>query len=272
MMLPRGLLAADVLPTCDHVALLADTHISGGIRGGMAKRLSTVVSQILSLPNRPQRVLIAGDCAHLTGQASDYREYARRIQPLTAVGMPLHTTLGNHDQRERFWNVLPAERRPQRQSMFIEGRNANWLLLDSLNKTNVSAGELGSDQLDWLAAMLDARANKPALVMLHHDPIRDSKKKPDGALTDSDRLLAIVRPRRQVKAIFWGHTHRWSVSRDYSGIHLINLPATGYTLWGRSFLGWASCQIYRDDAILRIHSLDPERKENGLLYPLRWRV
>jgi 3',5'-cyclic AMP phosphodiesterase CpdA len=235
----------------------------------MANRLSTAVQQVLALPQLPHQVLVAGDCAHLSGQARDYQEYIRRIRPLAAGGLPMHMTMGNHDHRERFWEALPGEVADAnaalgRQAMILPGRHANWFLLDSLNKTNVGGGELGGDQLEWLAAELDARADKPALVMLHHDP--------DRSLSDSDKLLAITRPRRQVKALFYGHTHVWEVKRDHSGMHMVNLPATGYTLFWRSFIGWVDCQVHPFGATLRVHTLDPDEKENGQIVHLNWRA
>jgi 3',5'-cyclic AMP phosphodiesterase CpdA len=240
----------------------------------MRKRLSLAVQQVLALPQRPQQVLVAGDCAYLTGTDGDYREYVRRIQPLIDAGLPMHMTIGNHDDRDRFWEALPREQadsnhRIRRQSTVVSTRQANWFLLDSLNKTNKSPGELGSDQLEWLSAELDARPYKPAVIMLHHDPVRNGRP---GSLTDSEHLLAITRPRRQVKALFFGHTHVWDVAQDRSGIHLVNLPATGYTLKMRSFVGWVSCQVYSAGAALKVHALNPRQAEHGQIVPLKWRA
>ena len=48
-------------------------------------------------------------------------------------------------------------------------------------------------------------------------------------LSDSEGLLAAVWPRRNVKALFYGHTHKWSFRKDpASGLHLVNLPAVAY--------------------------------------------
>lgn len=272
--LPRSVTAAVPSSAFDQFALLSDVHVSGGFFGSMGKRLSSAVEQVLSLPVRPQQVLVAGDCAYLTGTNRDYQEYVRRIQPLIDAGLPMHMTIGNHDDRDRFWEALPREQadanqKLRRQSSIISTRNANWFLLDSLNKTNTSPGELGRDQLEWLSAELDARPYQPALVMLHHDPVRKGKP---GSLSDSEQLLAITRARRQVKAIFFGHTHVWDVAQDYSGIHLVNLPATGYTLHMRSFIGWVSCQVYGAGAVLKVHTLDPKHGENGQLTSLTWRA
>jgi Icc protein len=273
--LPRGLWSALEPEGYDQLALLSDVHVSGSFfNGTMGRRLSSAVKQILSLPQRPQGVLVAGDCAHLRGKRGDYREYLERIQPIVDARLPLHVTLGNHDARDRFWDALPsdlasANAQLRRQSMIVSGRYANWFLLDSLDKTNKSPGELGREQLDWLEAELDARADKPALLMLHHDPIREGKQ---GALQDAPQLLAITRPRRHVKAIFFGHTHIWRTWQDPSGIHMVNLPATGYTLWMRSFIGWVSCRVYRDSALLKVHALNHREPEDGQVVHLRWRA
>jgi Icc protein len=279
-MLPRTLSAALPSPAAtplapDRLALLSDTHVSGSILNtSMAHNLTTAVNQVLALPQAPQRVLISGDCAHLTGQSGDYKEYARRIKPLSDAGLPLNMTLGNHDHREHFWDILPKEQTDarftmHRQSMVIPTTNANWFLLDTLNQDNRESGELGKDQLDWLAAELDAHTQKPALIMLHHDPLRNGKP---ATLIDAPLLLAIARPRRHVKAMFFGHTHIWSVTQDTSGIHLVNLPALGYTLWMKSFLGWVDARIYSDNAFLMVHALDPNQKENHQITHLTWRA
>jgi hypothetical protein len=276
--MPRVALAAATLPAPtpgpEHIAFLSDVHVSGGFNGTMAGRLTTAVNQVLALPQLPKRVFVAGDCAYLTGKADDYREYARRIKPLIDAGLPLHMTLGNHDHREHFWDVLPRERPDarfamHRQSMVVPGEHANWFLLDTLNQDDRDSGELGKDQLEWLAAELDARRAKPALILLHHDPLRNGKP---ASLIDSERLLAIARPRRHVKAMFFGHTHIWSAVQDASGIHLVNLPATGYTLWMKSFLGWVDCRVYPDNAFLEIHTLNPRQAENRQVVRLNWRA
>jgi 3',5'-cyclic-AMP phosphodiesterase len=283
MALPRGLQAGNLpmtlvpaapAPIADHLALLSDVHVSGGLNSGMAKRLSTAVEQVLDLPEAPQKVLLSGDCAYLTGSGQDYKEFVKRIAPLATAGLPVHMTLGNHDHRDRFWDALPAGHAEanlaiHRQSMVVPGHHANWFMLDSLDKTNHDSGELGGDQLDWLAAELDARAKKPAIVMLHHEPFRKGRK---GSLSDSEKLMGITRPRRHVKAIFFGHTHVWDVAEDQSGIHLINLPATGYTLWMQSFLGWVSCHVYKDSAALQVRTLKMMENEHGQIFRLKWRA
>ena len=85
----------------------------------------------------------------------------------------MHLVLGNHDQRENFWAAFP-EAKPalpaaDRHAAVVETPLANWFLLDSLYKTNVTPGLLGAAQLQWLAKALDAHADKPALLVAHHN-------------------------------------------------------------------------------------------------------
>ena len=89
--------------------------------------------------------------------------------------MPVHLALGNHDNRERFWEALPEEKAAQRpladrQVALLRTPRANWFVLDSLEKTLSTPGLLGQEQLDWLAGALDANPDKPALVLIHHNP------------------------------------------------------------------------------------------------------
>ena len=52
----------------------------------------------------------------------------------------------------------------------VEGPRANWFLLDSLDEPNKTPGVLGDKQVAWLGQALDARANKPAILVAHHNP------------------------------------------------------------------------------------------------------
>src|SRR5436309_14463130 len=110
--------------------------------------------------------------------------------------------LGNHDNRERFWEGLGDQdekvQRPvaDRQVGVVEGRHANWFLLDSLMETAKTPGVLGERQLDWLATALDARADKPAIVVAHHNPIEIGH--PVAGLTDSPALFEVMKARKHV--------------------------------------------------------------------------
>src|SRR5207344_2395819 len=115
--------------------------------------------------------------------------------------MPVHLALGNHDNRERFWEVLQAEKsalKPvaDRQVALLKTPRANWFILDSLETTLSTPGHLGEEQLAWLQKALDANAEKPALVLIHHNPGISGNM----GLKDTVALFEVIRPRAQVKA------------------------------------------------------------------------
>ena len=88
----------------------------------------------------------------------------------------------------------------------------------------MTPGVLGEAQLAWLAKVLDAQPDKPALVLAHHNP--DPAAKTTG-LTDTAALMDVLLPRKQVKAYFFGHTHCWSLGRQ-KDLHLVNVPAVAW--------------------------------------------
>src|ERR1039457_1670409 len=172
--LSPSLLAAAKRTDPNFWALLSDTHLAAD-RGLMARGINmtdhftSVSRELLALPKRPAGVFIAGDCAYNSGQTADYRHVADLLKPIRQAQMPVHLALGNHDNRERFWQSMPEEKaakRPlaDRQVALLRGPRANWFVLDSLEETLSTPGLLGQAQLDWLAGALDANGSKPALV------------------------------------------------------------------------------------------------------------
>ena len=61
-------------------------------------------------------------------------------------------------------------------------------------------------------------------------------------LKDTVAFFEAIRPRTQVKAFIFGHTHTWNIQRDTSGLHLVNLTflaVAGYPLnWAAGVLQW----------------------------------
>jgi len=106
--------------------------------------------------------------------------------------------------------------------------------------------------------------------MVHHNPIAAGGTA--SGLTDTEQLMAVIRPRKHVKAYFFGHTHKWSVKRDDSGIHLINLPPVGYVFEAGQPSGWVRADILTNGARLELRCLDHAHKAHGQVMGLKWRA
>jgi 3',5'-cyclic-AMP phosphodiesterase len=121
--------------------------------------------------------------------------------------------------------------------------------------------------LAWLAKALDARSDKPALVLAHHNP--DEGAKPSG-LADTKALLKALAPRKQVKAYVFGHTHCWRVDRQ-DDLHLVNLPAVAWVFDPKQPRGFVTAQLRPDGATLVLHALEDKHAQHGEKVELKWR-
>ena len=261
-------------------ALLSDTHIAAdraAMKSGinMTDHLVAAVRGVGALASRPAGVFVNGDCAVLKGLTEDYATFTALITPLREAGLPLHLTLGNHDDRDIFWaslkNARPAAPAlASRHVSIVEGARANWFLLDSLDEVNKTPGVLGDEQRAWLAKALDAHTAKPALVMVHHHPFTPGPGKVPG-LTDTAELLAILLPRRHVKALFFGHTHTWRFT-EKDGLHLVNLPAVAYPFAATEATGWVDAKLTEKGASLTLHAHDTKNPAHGKVTELAWRA
>jgi 3',5'-cyclic AMP phosphodiesterase CpdA len=156
------------------------------------------------------------------------------------------------------------------QVSLLRSSRANWFVLDSLEKTLATPGLIGEAQLDWLAHALDDNKRKPALVVVHHN-LNDNSGKP-GGLKDGDKLLEIIRPRKHVKALLYGHSHYWEVKQDSSGIHLINLPPTAYVFTEGKPNGWVHASLQSKGMQLELRCLDASHPQHGETHDLKWRA
>jgi 3',5'-cyclic AMP phosphodiesterase CpdA len=151
----------------------------------------------------------------------------------------------------------------------VRGRFCDWYLLDSLDVTNKTPGTLGAEQLDWLERSLKAAPERPALVMVHHNP------QPPGfgrvlGLTDTEPFLALLLEHRQVKALFFGHTHVAS-TREIEGLHLVNLPACAYRFSADQPTGWTSAIVSSAGCVLTLAETSKAHALHAQQIPLTWR-
>lgn len=273
------LLAASRRTDLDSWAFFSDTHISADATKiarniNMTEHLKKVSSEVLALPRRPAGLFVVGDCALNQGEPDDYAQFTKLIDPLRENRLPLHITLGNHDHREHFWSALSSTKtkRPvaDKQVALVKGSNVNWFILDSLETTKQTPGLLGTAQLDWLAKSLDANKRTPAVIIVHHNPNAADTKV--GGLKDTEALFEIIRPRAQVKAWVYGHTHTWRIKADTSGIHLINLPPVAYLFYPTDPAGWVHATARKDGMKLELRCLDTAHKDHGQIVDLKWRA
>ena len=263
----------------DLVYLLNDTHIGEKhpTDSPVPSHLRQAVNELVELKSKPACVLINGDLSLKDGQPGDYRHFAKLLAPLREAELDLHLTLGNHDNREVFYNVMQEER-PQgppvdsRHISLVKTRFANFFLLDSLKETMVTQGTIGVEQRTWVAKALDAHTSKPAIIVTHHNPrLGGDPLHFPGGLIDSDELWEILAARRQVKAYIHGHIHDRSFAA-HKGIHIINTPATSYVADPKqSTTGWTMARLTAGGITLTTRTTDPKHPWDGESKTVVWR-
>lgn len=273
---------AEETPSSEEIVFLSDTHIPKtadviGLGGAnMTANLRHIIDHLCQMPKKPGNVIVAGDCAYLEGFPEEYASFARLLQPVMRAEIPLHLLTGNHDRRETMIEALAVSRPsdPLVSSKFVsvlELANANLFLLDTLLQTTVVAGEVGKAQRTWLARELDARKEKPAIVVAHHHLQFDmpSQGKLVTGLVDTVEFFDLLKSRPHVKAYIFGHTHGWRL-QEREGIHLVNLPSTAYVGGKILPIGWVHARLHGEGIDLELKTVDPHHASNGEKKALRW--
>lgn len=253
-----------------HVAADATLKHSGV---NMAENLAACVRELAAWPVNPATVIVNGDLAFKSGLIEDYATVGKLIEPVRALA-PVYLSLGNHDGRENFWQAFPHDAQkiksvPQKQATVFSSDGANWFMVDSLDHTDSAPGEIGAAQYEWLNHELDSRLEKPAIIVCHHNLSAPGSA---SALKDTAAMEEVFARHRQVKAFIFGHTHNWHVETHASGVHLINLPPTGYVFKEGRPSGWVRCTLAKDGAEFELRCLDPKHAEHAEIKFLPWRT
>jgi 3',5'-cyclic AMP phosphodiesterase CpdA len=196
------------------IVQLTDLHIRppGELACGRidtARFLADAVASVKALPFSVDAVVITGDLAD-EGQPAEYRHLRELLAPLAC---PLYLLAGNHDDRDALRSAFPpspwggSARGDLRYSVTLGG-----VKLVALDTTvpGQPHGALDSERLAWLTDRLDACADRPTIIAMHHPPFRTFIEHMDrmGLLEGAKELEAIVRAHPNVERVICGHVHR----------------------------------------------------------------
>jgi len=285
LLLPRRLMAEERPVDPNLVVLLSDLHITEDrtlVRHDVKspETFEEVRARILALPSRPAGIVVSGDCASNHGDLGDYVMLAELLKPLREAGISIHLAIGNHDRRDNFLKAFPDQAAQIAKDATVADRvvsvwetaQANWFLLDSWVDKK-SSGWLGEKQLAWLAQALDARPDKPALVVAHHNLVIEgfSEYARGRGVLDTDAFLDVLLPRKQVKAYMFGHLHQWNTGQ-VKGLTWVNIPSTAWGAPTTEPTGLVTCRLRPDGASLLLDTLDPKHPKQGDKFELKWRT
>lgn len=212
--------------------VVSDLHlVPGGQLQGVDTydRLRKVVSHINQ--NHPDAAfcVLDGDLAD-HGTLEAYRYLAAEIAKLD---VPVHFTMGNHDDRSLFGQVFSRIPDPLTgcYDQAIEFGDFVVVLLDSL-ETGETAGRLSDLQFEWLEARLAEASNRPVIIVLHHS-IADLGVPTDFInLQDKERFADVLASHGGVRQVISGHVHM-STAGVYRGIPFTTISGSHYKIYPR---------------------------------------
>ncbi|MBA4352005.1 MAG: phosphodiesterase [Rhodobacter sp.] len=210
--------------------VLSDLHLGppgvpvNGLDTGA--RLAEAVATITRDHADAEFVLLAGDLAD-RGEVAAYHHLRDLLTPLP---MPVHITLGNHDDRTAFLSAFGPDRDdPQgRVSQVIDAGGHRIILLDT-TEPGLVGGRLCQQRLDWLAARLDEAQDRPVIVVQHHHANPLSLPVDEIILENAEDYLAVLQRHPEIRQVIAGHVHLPSAA-VWRGIPMTTLAGSHYSV------------------------------------------
>ena len=240
---------------------ITDTHIlpPGELLHGevdSARHLKETVQQINRMRPLPDVVIITGDLVE-HGDKVCYRHFVELIKPLK---MPTFVLPGNHDNPRLMSEVLAATPHfPISDSTFqyaVEDFPFRILALNS-HDDGTELPQFGERRLAWLAQQL-GQSDKPALIALHHPPMKTGIELIDmGGSEWYQRLKSVLAEHDHVKLVICGHCHTDLYGR-IGPVPVHMAPANAHQLVGTRGLNIAPATVIAAAIPTLHHFIDGE--------------
>src|SRR5215510_3999658 len=181
------------------------------------RSLGNVLQSALALPERPDLVVATGDLSEDGSDAS----YQRLRQLLLDAGLPVYVLAGNHDSVDAMRRSLIGG--AIRVEPWLDVGAWRLVFLDS-KVAGEPYGYLEKAELRRLDETLSADSDRPAVVCLHHSPIRPCPS--TGChLENDDEFIAVLDLHSNARAVLAGHSHV-ELERRIQHAILLTTPAT----------------------------------------------
>lgn len=211
------------------IAHVSDIHITAGpLAAQPALGLHWALGRIRSLVPKPDCVVITGDLTD-SGTSEEYAVLRPLLAKIASTPVPLHLIAGNHDNSPMLLRELPAfvaaaAAEPDRAYYVADYPTLRLVCCDS-SVPREAHGELGEQQLSWLDETL-GDDDRPAMVLIHHPPVRTGIAMMDRiGLRDADAFADVLQRHDQVVRVLTGHQHRVMLA-TVGGVPVTMAPST----------------------------------------------
>jgi 3',5'-cyclic-AMP phosphodiesterase len=207
------------------LAQLSDPHIGADWAGGdPIAAFASAIETILSMPVRPDALLVSGDLSEHAANA----EYEHVRELLAPLGVPVYVLPGNHDDRatlRRHFGMPGTAGEPVQYSADLGP--IRLVVVDTTIPFEV-AGAIDAERLGWLDAELSAAPGIPTLVAMHHPAHTTGIPAWDEfglARGDQTAFVDVVARHPQVRRVVAGHFHR-TITAEVAGRPALIIPST----------------------------------------------
>ena len=197
------------------IAHLSDLHIAAPGRKAYGKvatdnHLDRCVKHINNLKPQPDLVLVTGDIT-FSGQAEETALAGRLLGDLH---MPWYVVPGNHDDPDTLnilqqgWERAPVIREGSSGfDYFLPGYPIGLFGIDS-STSDSPGGKVSKAQVQWLHCRLVENTDKPAIIFLHHPPVRCGVLETDeDGFEGVDLLGEVIEYFPNIIRVLCGHIH-----------------------------------------------------------------
>ena len=243
------------------IVQLTDLHLTSATDGRSWR--ADVWTNLRRALEHVRREVGSIDLLVLTGDLANQRRpetYARLREAVGDWIDRLRVLPGNHDNREMVRAAFGDRLIPESATLnFVEELGSFRLIgVDTLRPWRVH-GRLGPEQLAWLAKELRS-SQVPALIFMHHPPIRVGTWWLDKDLLRDQAELRRVVDGGPVRAFFCGHVHQESTG-ELGSARVWTTPSTAYQFPPRSLLP----RSLRTPPAFRVIDLDEERLDTHVV-------
>ncbi|WP_421759743.1 phosphodiesterase [Devosia sp.] len=191
-----------------------------------AARLEAAVEAVNARYADADFCVLAGDLADL-GEAE---AYGRLKTIISQLKIPVHITLGNHDDRPVFLEAFGAEYAGEtgKVDKVIDLKGYRIIILDSSEPGRVD-GVLEAAQIDWLTVRLAEAMDRPVIVILHHNANALHIESDSIRMLEPDAFIAALKTHPDIRQVIAGHVHLTSTAM-YRGLPFTTLAGGHYSI------------------------------------------
>ena len=188
---------------------ISDSHIGFDkpANPNAAGTLEEAIAKVKALPQKPAFMIHTGDITHL----SKPKEFDDADRIISTSGLNVHYVPGEHD-------IIDEEVKLYRDRYDQNAKGAGWYSFDQngvhfiglVNVVNLKAGglgNLGDEQLAWLADDLKGKSASTPMVVFAHIPLWVVYEQWGWGTQDGTRALELLKPFGSV-TVLNGHIHQ----------------------------------------------------------------